>query len=46
MNKWQINLRTEILPRKWPCFAIGFISNGGEFVLHLWLVCFTIRWGV
>lgn len=36
---------TEFLPRKWPCFAVGFFSSGDEFVLHLYLICFRIRWG-
>ena len=45
MNKWQITTRTEFFPRKYPCFAIGFFASGREFCLHLWLVCFTIRWG-
>ena len=27
------------------CFAIGFIAAGNEFVLHLYLICFRIRWG-
>ncbi len=44
MNK-TLQLKTEFFPRKWPCFAIGFFSSGKEFILHLWLVCFTIRWG-
>lgn len=43
--KKSLHLKTEFLPRKWPCFAIGFFSSGDEFVLHLYLVCFRIRWG-
>ncbi len=30
---------------KTMCFAVGFVSSGNEFVLHLYLVCFRIRWG-
>ena len=44
MNK-SLQLKVEFLPRKWPCFAVGFIGSGSEFVLHLYLVCFCIRWG-
>ena len=40
-----LHLTTEFLPRKLPCFAVGFVSSGSEFVLHLYLVCFRIRWG-
>jgi hypothetical protein len=40
-----LHLTTEFLPHKWPCFAVGFVSSGNEFVLHLYLVCFRIRWG-
>lgn len=40
----RIDLRIEILPRKWPCFAVGWVASGREFVLHLWLVCFTLRY--
>jgi hypothetical protein len=40
-----LHLTTEFLPRKWPCFAVGFMGSGSEFVLHLYLVCFRIRWG-
>jgi len=40
-----LHLKIEFFPRKWPCFAVGFISAGDEFVLHLYVVCFTIRWG-
>ena len=43
--KKSLHLITEFLPRKWPCFAVGFIASGNEFVLHLYLVCFRIRWG-
>ena len=43
--KKSLHLKTEFLPRKWPCFAIGFFSSGDEFILHLYLVCFRIRWG-
>lgn len=44
MNK-SLQLKIEFLPRKWPCFAVGFFSSGNEFVLHLYLVCFRIVWG-
>ncbi|UOF82918.1 hypothetical protein [Caudoviricetes sp.] len=44
MNK-KLHLITEFWPRKWPCFAVGFIASGNEFVLHLYLICFRIRWG-
>jgi hypothetical protein len=40
-----LHLTTEFFPRKWPGFAVGFFSSGQEFVLHLWLVCFRVRWG-
>lgn len=40
-----LHLTMEFWPRKWPCFAIGFASGGGEFVLYLYLVRFRIRWG-
>jgi hypothetical protein len=40
-----LHLTTEFFPRLWPCFAVGFFSGGNEFVLHLYLVCFRIRWG-
>jgi len=43
--KKSLHLKTEFLPRKWPCFAIGFFSSGDEFIVHLYLVCFRIRWG-
>jgi hypothetical protein len=41
--KKSLHLTVEFLPSKWPCFAIGFIK-GGEFVLHLYLVFFHLRW--
>ena len=37
--------KISLFPRRWPCFAVGFVNGGDEFVLHLYLVCFTIRWG-
>jgi len=40
-----LHLITEFWPRKWPCFAIGFVSSGNEFVLHLYVICFRIKWG-
>ncbi len=40
-----LHFTAEWLPRKWSCFAVGFVSGGNEFVLHLWLACFRIRWG-
>ena len=40
-----LHLNMEFLQRKWPCFAVGFTSGGNEFVLHLYLVCWRIRWG-
>jgi len=40
-----LHLTTEFWPRKWPCFAIGFMSGGDEFVLHLYLICLRVRWG-
>lgn len=43
--KKSLHLALEFLPRKYPCFAVGFIGSGKEFILHLWLVCFRIRWG-
>jgi hypothetical protein len=43
--KKSLHLTTEFLPRKWPFFAVGFIAGGSEFVLHLYLVSFLIRWG-
>lgn len=44
MNK-KLHFSAEFLPRKYPCFAVGFFSSGKEFILHLWLVCFRIRLG-
>ena len=43
--KKSLHLNIEFFPRKWPCFAVGFFSGGNEFVLHLYLICFRIRWG-
>lgn len=40
-----LHLNVEFFPRKWPCFAVGFFSGGNEFALHLYVVCFRIRWG-
>ena len=34
-----------LFTRKWPCLAVGFMNTGNEFVLHLYIVCFTIKWG-
>jgi len=45
MMRKSLHLITEFWPRKWPCFAVGFVGGGNEFVLHLWLVCFRVRWG-
>jgi hypothetical protein len=40
-----MTLTVRLFPRKWPCLAAGFMNAGNEFVLHLYIVCFTIRWG-
>ena len=40
-----LHFNFEFLPRKWPCFAIGFFSGGNEFIVHLYLVSMRIRWG-
>jgi len=40
-----LHLTTEFMPRAWPIFAVGFVGGGNEFVLHLYLICFRIRWG-
>lgn len=43
--KKSLHLTTEFMPRAWPIFAVGFVGGGNEFVLHLYLICFRIRWG-
>jgi hypothetical protein len=29
-----LHLITEFWPRKWPCFAVGFVSSGNECALR------------